>query len=147
MFCREGGRLVFTNLMASARACGVPPPYTANPSPGGQERPAGNLRYGRLSGTRPLPTTACNETDRPSWPTGSHPRGRTPITLPAAKRVPLVSIGAPRADSMSARVTQNPLQMPDIRLQVIYPEKSDYRSVLILGGVHIGWVGPQRHHR
>jgi hypothetical protein len=38
---------------------------------------------------------------------------------------------------MSARVTLNPQQMPDIRLQVIYPEKPDYRSVLILGGVHI----------
>jgi hypothetical protein len=57
--------------------------------------------------------------------------------------VPLVTIGAPRADSMSARVTLNPQQMPDIRLQVIYPEKPDYRSVLILGGVHIRRVRPR----
>lgn len=34
---------------------------------------------------------------------------------------------------MSARVTQNPQRMLDIPRQVIYPEKSDYRSVLILG--------------
>jgi len=50
-------------------------------------------------------------------------QGRPPPTLPAAARVPLVSIGAPRADSMSARATLKSLQMPDVRLQVIYPGK------------------------
>lgn len=67
-----------------------------------------------------------------------------PITLPAAARVPLVSIGAPRADSMSARVTLNPKQMPDIRLQVICPGKPDHQSVLILGEVHIRMVSRLR---
>ena len=33
----------------------------------------------------------CFETDRPSWLIGSHPHGLTPLTLPAASCVPLVS--------------------------------------------------------
>ena len=79
-----------------------------------------------------------HQTDRPSWPTGPRPRGRTPITPPEAARVPLLSIGAARADSMSARVTLSPAQLPDIRLQGINPGKPDYRSVLIsLGSPHM----------
>src|SRR2546427_12863063 len=38
--------------------------------------------------------TTCEEIDRPSWQTGSSPRRLTPITLPAAVRLPLVTIGA-----------------------------------------------------
>ncbi len=50
----------------------------------------------------------------------------------------IVLIGAPWADSMSARVIQNPLQMPDIRLHGL-PYSQNYRSVsLFFGGVHIG---------
>ena len=64
------------------------------------------------------------------------------VTLPALQQ-PLVTIGASRADSMSARVIQNPLQMPDIRLQVICPGKSEKRSVLLYGGVHIDILEPE----
>ena len=60
----------------------------------------------------------CLEIDRPSWPTGSSPLRLTPITLPAASCLPLVTIGAAgSADSMSARAFMSPLQMLDIRLQ------------------------------
>ena len=118
----------FASVLRDAIDGGEPQPRLARRPPG--------LRSPWLP-EQPLPVAACHETDRPSWPTGSHPRERTPITLPAAKRVPIESIGAPRADSMSARVAWNPLRMPDIRLQVIYPGKPDYRSVLIFGGVHI----------
>ena len=89
---------------------------------------------------RSLPTNRslpepCLETDRPSWQTGSPPHRLTPITLPAASRLPLATIGATVfADSMSARATQSPLTMPDIRLQA-HPRCQNYRSVsLLLGG-------------
>ena len=36
----------------------------------------------------------CVEIDRPSWQTGSSPHRLTPITLPAASRLPLAAIGA-----------------------------------------------------
>jgi hypothetical protein len=59
------------------------------------------------------------------------------LPLPAASRLPFVSIGAPSADSMSARATTSPLQMPDIRLHA-FPLGHSYRSVsLLLAGVHI----------
>ncbi|MEW6678829.1 MAG: PEP-CTERM sorting domain-containing protein, partial [Pseudomonadota bacterium] len=41
------------------------------------------------------------------------------------------------ADSMSARVIQNPLQMPDIRLHAFPPGHSYRSTLLLLGGVHI----------
>lgn len=50
------------------------------------------------------PPCICAETDHPLWLIGSHPHGLTLLTLPAASCVPLVAIGVPRADSMSARV-------------------------------------------
>ena len=60
-----------------------------------------------------------------------------PITLPAASCLPLVTIGTACADSMSARATQSPLTMPDIRLHAL-PNSQNYRSVLLTsGGVHI----------
>ena len=47
---------------------------------------------------------------------------------------------------MSARVTQNPLQMPDIRLHAI-PTSHNYRSgFLLLGGVHIRHVMAEVTH-
>jgi hypothetical protein len=80
----------------------------------------------------------CVEIDRPSWQTGSSPPRLTPITLPAAARLPLATIGAAgSADSMSARAITSPLQMPDIRLQA-HPTCRNYRSVpSFVGGVHI----------
>lgn len=82
----------------------------------------------------PLPFFACAETDRPSWQTGSHPHGLTPTTPPAASCVPLVTIGAPWADSMSARTAQSPLTMPDIRLHALpYCHKKSIRSLAFRG--------------
>ena len=77
----------------------------------------------------------CVEIDRPSWQTGSPPHRLTPITLPAASRLPLATIGAAvSADSMSARATQSPLQMPDIRLQA-HPRCQHLSiSLFLLGG-------------
>src|SRR5260221_10074938 len=92
-----------------------------------------------------IPSTDCTETDRSSWRTGSHPHARMPITLPAASRLPLVTIGTACADSMSARATQSPLQMPDIRLHAL-PTRHPYRSGSWLSGrVHIRGVRPQQH--
>ena len=91
-----------------------------------------------------FPSTACAEIDRPSWQTGSHPHGLTPITLTAASCVPLVPIGAPWADSMSARTTTSPLQMPDIRLHA-FPYGQNYQSISWrFGGVHIRSVRTDR---
>ena len=86
----------------------------------------------------------CIEIDRPSWQPGSPPPRLTPITLPAASRLPLVTIGAAgSADSMSARAFTSPLQMPDIRLQA-HPSCHNYRSTSsFAGGVHIRRV--RRH--
>jgi hypothetical protein len=65
----------------------------------------------------------------------------TPITPLAASRSPVPSVGAwVFADSMSARTTQSPLKMPDIRLQA-HPLCHNYRSISsFVGGVHIGGV-------
>jgi hypothetical protein len=86
----------------------------------------------------------CTEIDRPSWQPGSSPPRLTPITLPAASRLPLVPIGAAgSADSMSARAIVSPLQMPDIRLQA-HPTCRNNRSASCRpGGVHIRRV--RRH--
>ena len=95
---------------------------------------------------RAHPTIACVETDRPSWHPGSPPHRMTPITPPAepllAAHLPVATIGASvLADSMSARATQSPLTMPDIRLQAL-PSCQIYRSASsLLGGVHIRWLG------
>ncbi|MEW6312691.1 MAG: transposase [Pseudomonadota bacterium] len=72
--------------------------------------------------------SAAQEIDRSSWQARSHLHRDTPITLPAASRLPLVTIGAWWADSMSARVNTNPLQMPDIRLHALTLRQT-YRSV------------------
>ena len=86
---------------------------------------------------------SCFEIDRPSWQTGSSPPRSKPITLPAASRLPLATIGAAgSADSMSARAIMSPLQMPDIRLQA-HPNCHNYRSTSCpAGGVHIRRVRP-----
>ena len=86
---------------------------------------------------------SCFEIDRPSWQTGSSPPRSKPITLPAASRLPLATIGAAgSADSMSARAIMSPLQMPDIRLQA-HPNCHNYRSTSCpAGGVHIRRVSP-----
>ena len=49
----------------------------------------------------------------------------------AASRVPLVAIGAPWADSMSAQTTQSPLTMPDTRLHALSNSQT-HRSVSLL---------------
>src|SRR6185369_17035442 len=99
------------------------------------------------------PPCVCVKTDRPSWLLRSHPHGLTPITLPAASCLPLVPIGAPWADSMSARIKENPPSMLDIRLYALSNSQT-YRSVSLLsGGVHIwrarfgqpgGYIGCRR---
>lgn len=45
---------------------------------------------------------------------------------------------------MWARITQNSLRMPGIRLQVIYPERPNYRSVLIFGEAVYEGLSPSR---
>ena len=104
-----------------------------------QEIQPGRLRgrgLGWARRKRCSPPRVCFETDRSSWLSRSHPHGLMPITLPAPKQ-PLVTIGAPWADSMSVRVIQYPLQMPDIRLHA-FPPSHPYRfRLLLLGGVHI----------
>ncbi len=105
-----------------------------------QEGRAHGVRAARLNTLAPYSPhpEPCVEIDRPSWQPGSSPPRLTPITLPAAARLPLVTIGAAgSADSMSARAIMSPLQMPDIRLQA-HPTCHNYRSVSsFAGGVHI----------
>jgi hypothetical protein len=111
-----------------------------------EEDHAYGVRAARLNTLAPLPPNhpePCVEIDRPSWQTGSSSPRLTPITLPAAVRLPLVPIGAARsADSMSARAFLSPLQMPDIRLQA-HPSCHNYRSTSsFVGGVHIRAARP-----
>jgi hypothetical protein len=62
----------------------------------------------------------CSESDHPSWRQGSLPHCAMPVTSLAAC-LPSHSIGAAVLQiSISARDTQLPLKMPDIRLQAIF---------------------------
>jgi hypothetical protein len=76
---------------------------------------------------------------RPSWLTGPRPHRSTPITS-LAVRLPLAAIGtAVLQISISARDTQFPLKMPDIRLQANSCPPTVDQSLLAVG-VHIRFV-------
>jgi hypothetical protein len=91
-----------------------------------------------------LHPNACPETYRPSWLTGPRPHRSMPITSSAAC-LPFTAIGTVVLQiSISARDTQLPPQMPDIRLQAnSCPPIID--QSLLAGGVHIRLVRQCRH--
>jgi hypothetical protein len=89
------------------------------------------------------PNLSLRGVDRPSWHPGAHPHRLTPITLPAASRVPLVAIGA--------SVTQIPCRHEPSRAHSrcrIYvcrlkPRCQKNRSISCFAeGVHIRQVRP-----
>jgi hypothetical protein len=100
-----------------------------------------SLRYSLCSTS--TPNRSLQGVDRPSWHPGAHPHRLTPITLPAASRVPLVAIGA--------SVTQIPCRHEPSRAHSrcrIYvcrlkPRCQKNRSISCFAeGVHIRQVRP-----
>ena len=93
------------------------------------QRRASQCQLDRIEPT----STLAQETHRPSWLTGPRPHRLMPITTLAA-RLPFAAIGtAVLQISISARDTQLPLKMPDIRLQANSCSPND-RSVSTCGG-------------